>query len=63
MTDPREELDEVMTPTEQAVPDHHAHGKTPKHVNDDELERRTEHERVQAGVDDYDPADVPPAGE
>jgi hypothetical protein len=63
MTDPREALDEVMETTEQATPDHTAHGKMPKHLNDDELQRRTEHERVEAGVDDYDPDDVPPATE
>ncbi|TCC54286.1 hypothetical protein E0H73_39275 [Kribbella pittospori] len=29
--------------------------------DDDELARRTEQERVEAGIDDYDPDDVPPA--
>jgi hypothetical protein len=52
-----------MTPSEQATPDHHEHGKTSAHVNDDELARRTEQERVQAGLDDYDPNDVPSATE
>jgi hypothetical protein len=33
----------------------------PIHPDDDELARRTERERVEAGVDDYDPEDVPPA--
>jgi hypothetical protein len=33
----------------------------PLHPDDDELARRTERERVEAGVDDYDPEDVPPA--
>ena len=59
----RPSVDDVMVPTEQAIPDHRAHAKTPAHLNDDELARRTEHERVQAGVEDYDPDDVPPAGE
>jgi hypothetical protein len=63
MTDPDPNLDDVMTPTEQATPDHHEHAKTPKHLNDDELARRAEHEREQAGVEDYDSDDVPPAGE
>jgi hypothetical protein len=61
MTDPEPNLDDVMTPTEQATPDHHEHGKASSHVNDEELARRTEQERVQAGLDDYDPNDVPPA--
>jgi hypothetical protein len=26
-------------------PDHHEHAKTPRHLDDDELERRTQHER------------------
>jgi hypothetical protein len=33
----------------------------PPHLNDDALEHRTEQERVQAGIDDYDPDDVPAA--
>lgn len=32
-----------------------------KSVDDDELAERTERARVEAGIDDYDPADVPPA--
>jgi hypothetical protein len=54
-------LDDVLEPTEQAIPDHRAHGKIGHRVNDDELERRTEQERVEVGVDDYDPDSVPPA--
>jgi hypothetical protein len=38
-------LDEVMVPTERTHPDHRAHAKTDKHVDDDELQRRTEHVR------------------
>jgi hypothetical protein len=38
-------LDDVMVPTEVAHPDHRAHAKTDKHVDDAQLERRTEHER------------------
>jgi hypothetical protein len=56
-------LDDVIEPTEQAVPDRYEHGKMPPHPNDDELARRTEHERVQVGIDDYDPDDVPSATE
>ncbi|HEY0617505.1 MAG TPA: hypothetical protein VGD15_07960 [Kribbella sp.] len=41
--------------------DPRVHGGMPIHPDDDELARRTERERVEAGVDDYDPEDVPPA--
>ncbi|WP_019546397.1 hypothetical protein [Streptomyces sulphureus] len=33
----------------------------PSHPDDDELARLTESERVESGVDDYDPEEVPPA--
>jgi hypothetical protein len=56
-------LDDVLPVTEQAVPDHREHGKMPAHPNDDELDRRTEQERVELGLEDYDPDDVPPATE
>lgn len=54
-------LDDVIAVTEQAIPDRREHGKMPPHPNDDELARRTEQERVELGIDDYDPDDVPPA--
>jgi hypothetical protein len=54
-------LDDVIPATEQAIRDRHEHGKMPSHPNDDELARRTEQERVELGIDDYDPDDVPPA--
>lgn len=41
--------------------DRREHGGAPAHPDDDDLARRTERERVAAGVDDYDPDDVPPA--
>ena len=64
MTEPDEPtLDDVFVPTEGAHPDHREHGKAPAHLNDEELERRTEEERVQAGLEDYDPDEVPPATE
>jgi hypothetical protein len=56
-------LDDVIEPTEQAIPDRSEHGKMPAHPNDDELARRTEQERVEVGLDDYDPNDVPSATE
>jgi hypothetical protein len=41
--------------------DRRFHGGSPAHLDDDELARRTEAERVDAGLDDYDPNEVPPA--
>jgi hypothetical protein len=61
MTENEPTLDDVIEPTEQAVRDRHEHGKMPAHPNDDELAHRTEHERVELGIDDYDPDDVPNA--
>jgi hypothetical protein len=54
-------LDDVLPLTEQVIPDHHEHGKMPRHPNDDALAHRTEQERVELGIDDYDPDDIPPA--
>ena len=56
-----ETLDDVLPVTEHPTRDRHEHAKAPDRLNDDELARRTEQERVQAGIDDYDPDDVPPA--
>jgi hypothetical protein len=39
----------------------HGGGGMPMHVDDDALAERTERERVELGLDDYDPDDVPPA--
>jgi hypothetical protein len=39
------DLNDVLVPTEEAHPDRREHAKQPKHLDDDELERRTEHER------------------
>jgi hypothetical protein len=41
--------------------DRRFHGGAPAHIDDDELARRTEQERADAGLTDYDPADVPAA--
>jgi hypothetical protein len=41
--------------------DRREHGGIPKHLDDDQLARLTEEERVEAGIDDYDPDEVPPA--
>jgi hypothetical protein len=56
-------LDDVIIPEERAIPDHHQHGKGYGRPNDDELEHRTEQERVEAGVEDYDPDEIPSATE
>jgi len=64
MADPQKPtLDDVMPATEPAPHDRQAKGKAPARPNDDELARRTERERVEAGLDDYDPEDVPSATE
>ena len=49
MTEPPEvpDLDDVMVPSETVHPDHREHAKSPKHLDDDELARRTEHERKE----------------
>jgi len=54
-------LDDVMETSEVATPHHREHAKTPKHLDEDELDHRTEIERVEVGLDDYDPDEVPPA--
>src|SRR4051812_37202303 len=41
--------------------DRHEHGGASMHPDDEALARRTESERVDAGLEDYDPNDVPPA--
>ena len=41
--------------------DRREHGGAPMRLDDDELAERTEQERVDAGVEDYDPDSVPPA--
>ncbi len=41
--------------------DRHEHGGAPEHIDDDRLARLTEEERVAAGLDPYDPDEVPPA--
>ncbi len=48
-------------PAEQFHRDRHQHGGMPAHIDDDRLARLTEEERVAAGIDDYDPDEVPPA--
>jgi hypothetical protein len=48
-------------PAEQFRRDRREHGGAPAHLDDDQLARLTEEERVEAGIDPYDPDEVPPA--
>src|SRR5712692_9348354 len=48
-------------PAEHFHRDRREHGGIPGHLDDDQLARLTEEERVAAGLDDYDPDEVPPA--
>jgi hypothetical protein len=41
--------------------DRREHGGAPEHLDDDKLARLAEEERVAAGLDPYDPGEVPPA--
>lgn len=56
-------LDDVLEPTEQAPRDRQEHAKAPAHLNDDELAHRTEQERVEVGLDDFDSQSIPSAEE
>lgn len=53
--------EEFHTEAAEGQRDRRFHGGEPAHLDDDELERRTEASRVETGVDAYDPNDVPPA--
>jgi hypothetical protein len=48
-------------PQEQFHRDRREHGGAPDRLDTDRLARLAEEERVDAGVDDYDPDEVPPA--
>jgi hypothetical protein len=48
-------------PAEEFRRDRREHGGAPQHLDDDKLARLTEEERVEAGLDPYDPDEVPPA--
>lgn len=67
MSSPRDEntpnLDDVIEPQEDALPDPIAqgHGKMPERLDDDALAEATEQERVAAGLQDYAPSQVPDA--
>ena len=44
-------------------PDRREHAKAPQRLDDDQLAELAEEERVDAGLDDYDPREVPPASD
>jgi hypothetical protein len=56
-------LDDVLEPTESAPHDRQGHGKQPPRLNDDDLQRRVEQERIELGVHDFDPNEIPSATE
>lgn len=43
--------------------DRREHGGASQRLSDDQLAELTEEERVEAGIEDYDPDEVPPATE
>ena len=55
--------EEFHTEAAEGQRDRRFHGGTPPHLDEDELDRRTEAERVEAGIEPYDPGDVPPASD
>jgi hypothetical protein len=44
-------LEDVIEANEHPVPDRREHGKSAPHPDEDELERRTEFERREVGLD------------
>ena len=48
-------------PAEEFRRDRREHGGAPQHLDDDKLAHAAEEERVEAGLDDYDPDEVPSA--
>lgn len=66
MSSPSEQgrpFDDVLEPQDDALPDRIAqgHGGMPDRPDDDALDRATQQERVDVGLADYAPDDVPPA--
>jgi hypothetical protein len=50
-------------PDEEFRRDRREHAGAPAHLDDDRLARLAEEERVEAGLDDYDPDEVPAAAD
>lgn len=62
--EPHPTVDDVMDVDDDALPRHSRRDPSrgmPEQPDDEALERATERERVEAGVADYAPDDVPPA--
>jgi hypothetical protein len=53
--------DETPEPAEEFRRNRHEHGGASQRLDDDQLARLTEEERVELGIDAYDPDEVPPA--
>ena len=53
--------DEPDEPDAEFHRDRRQHSGAAFHLDDDRLARLTEEERVEAGLEDYDPDEVPPA--
>jgi hypothetical protein len=69
MTTGRDDAQDRELPDDEEEPeaafhrDRRQHGGAAQRLSDDQLARLTEEERVEAGLDDYDPDEVPPAEE
>ena len=61
MAGPSSELPDEPEEPDEFHRDRREHGGAPQRLNEDQLDRLTEEERVDAGLDDYDPDEVPPA--
>jgi len=62
--EPQPTVDDVMDVDDDALPRHSRRDPSrgmPEHPDEDALQRATERERVEAGVADFAPDDVPPA--
>jgi hypothetical protein len=55
--------EQTPEPDEEFHRDRHEHGGMPARPDDDKLARLTEEERVELGLDAYDPDEVPPAAD
>ena len=53
--------DQDSEPAEEFHRNRRQHGGAAQRLDDDQLARLTEEERVEAGIDAYDPDEVPPA--
>ncbi|GAB3265417.1 hypothetical protein [Arthrobacter pigmenti] len=69
MSNPREENspsnDDVIDPHDDALPpsSRRGHAKVPDELDDEDFEAAEEQERVDAGLEDFAPSDVPPAAD